>query len=57
MYSKFSIQIATFAKSTRFSAQAETPQAEPGQKSAYKENNDKAINNGKLNRIKGEPHT
>ena len=42
---------------TRFSAQAETPQAEPGQKSAYKENNDEAISNEKLNRIKGEPHT
>ena len=42
---------------TQFSAQAETPQAEPMQKSTYKENNDKAINNGKLNRIKGEPHT
>ena len=42
---------------TRFSAQAETPQAEPGQKSAYKEKNSEAINNEKLNRIKGEPHT
>ena len=45
------ITISIRSKITRFSAQAETPQAEPGQKSAYKENNDKVINNGKLNRI------
>ena len=42
---------------TRYSALAETPPPEPGQKSAYKEKNEEAINNDKLNRIKGEPHT
>ena len=42
---------------TRFLTQAETPTAEPGQKSAYKENDGGAKNNEKLNRIKGEPHT
>ena len=42
---------------TRYPALAETPPPEPGQKSAYKENNDGAINKEKLNRQKGEPHT
>ena len=35
---------------TRYFTQAETPTAEPGRKSAYKENIDGAINNEKLNR-------
>ena len=42
---------------TRYPALAETPLPEPGQKSTYKEKNEEAINNDKLNRIKGEPHT
>ena len=57
---EFGVQLdhrQTKPPTTQFSAQAETPQAEPGQKSAYKENNDEAINNEKLNCIKGEPHT
>ena len=38
-------------KPGRFLTQAETPIAEPGQKSVYKENNTGAINKDKLNRI------